>query len=268
MKRRLFFSLAILIWVAIASAGIYKWVDEEGVTHYSETPPSHQRAKEVQVAPPPPRQVIEEAKQKLEKSRARQRTREVLGTIVMSIAPTKGALLPKPPINLTLLIRSESEHKETEYRITDPSPGWVLGEEGKSASSYQNFSLLLPPGKYRLVALKVQAASLSASIFDLPTGGPAFIVPDADCVYVGRIGFSFARLPPGSEAEARIAAMSIAREHGRPLVMVYLPEGALIPAASALDVPSEVETSAGAKHSREHLDRARTKQCATQLASF
>ena len=268
MKQRLFLSLAFLISVAIASPGIYKWVDEKGVTHYSETPPPQKKTKEVDIAPPPPKQVIEEAQQKLEKARSRQRAREVLGTIVMGIAPTEGAFLPKPPIDLTLLIHSESDGQEAEYKITDPSPGWAYGAEGKSASSYQNFALSLRPGKYKLTALKVRATSLSATPFALPTGGPSFVVPDADCVYVGRITLFFVRLPPGSLAEAQKSAMRIAKEHGRPVVMVYLVDGTLIPATSALDVPKEEELSPGGKHSKEILDRARTKQCAIQLASF
>lgn len=268
MKQHLFIFLALFITVAIASPGIYKWVDEKGVTHYSETPPPHQKAKEVEVVPPPPKQVIEEAQQKLEKARSRQRAREVLGTIVMGIAPTEGALLPKPPIDLTLLIHSESDGQEAEFRITDPSPGWELGAEGKSASTFQNFALSLRPGKYKLTALKVRATSLSATPFTLPTGGPSFTVPDAECVYVGRISLFFVRLPPGSLAEAKVSAMRIAKEHGKPVVMVYLVDGTLIPATSALDVPKEEELSPGGKHSKEILDRARIKQCANQLANF
>jgi hypothetical protein len=34
-----------------AGAAIYKWVDEKGVTHYSESPPSSQKTQEVQTAP-------------------------------------------------------------------------------------------------------------------------------------------------------------------------------------------------------------------------
>ncbi|MBI5751558.1 MAG: DUF4124 domain-containing protein [Hydrogenophilales bacterium] len=55
MKPRLFLSMVLLISVAIASPGIYKWVDEKGVTHYSETPPpSEQKAKKIEVKPPSP----------------------------------------------------------------------------------------------------------------------------------------------------------------------------------------------------------------------
>lgn len=34
-----------------AGAAIYKWVDEKGITHYSESPPSSQKAQEVKTAP-------------------------------------------------------------------------------------------------------------------------------------------------------------------------------------------------------------------------
>ena len=211
MKPRLFLYLALLVSVAIASPGIYKWVDEKGVTNYSETPPPQMKAKEVQLAPPPSKQITEEAQQRLEKLRAQQRPREVLGTVALGFAPTDGAFLPKPQIDLTLHIHSESDGQEVEVRIIDPSPGWTLGGEGKIASSYQNFTLPLRPGKYKLRALGVRAASLSAATFALPTGGPSFMVPDTDCVYVGRITLNFLRLPPTSVAEARKLAMSIAR---------------------------------------------------------
>lgn len=267
MKQHLFIFLALSITVAIASPGIYKWVDKKGVTHYSETPPPHQKAKEVEVAPSPPKQVIEEAQQRLEKLRAQQRPREVLGTVVLGFAPTEGAFLPKPPIDLTLIIQSELGGQVTEYKIIDPSPGWELGEAGKLASTFQNFALSLRPGKYKLRALKVQSPSLLETSFSLPTGGPSFTVPDAECVYVGRIGFSFIRLPPGSYAEANDWVMRMAKERGKGLLSVYLPQGTLVLATYALDVPKESERTPR-QGSTQLLAQARTKQCAIQIATF
>jgi len=43
----------LLMAVAILGATLYKWVDERGVTHYSETPPAKQKAQEIPVQPPP-----------------------------------------------------------------------------------------------------------------------------------------------------------------------------------------------------------------------
>jgi len=47
--------LALLVVVLTLGATVYKWVDEKGVTHYSETPPaSEQRAKKIEVQPSSP----------------------------------------------------------------------------------------------------------------------------------------------------------------------------------------------------------------------
>ena len=46
------------VWAALgaatARADFYKWVDEKGVTHYSESPPDTGQAKRVDIAPSPP----------------------------------------------------------------------------------------------------------------------------------------------------------------------------------------------------------------------
>ncbi|MEN6585845.1 MAG: DUF4124 domain-containing protein [Sulfuricella sp.] len=46
--------LLLVLAAATIGATIYKWVDEKGVTHYSETPSPKQKAQEIQVPPPPP----------------------------------------------------------------------------------------------------------------------------------------------------------------------------------------------------------------------
>ena len=47
------FAAAALAPVA-SGAEVYKWVDEKGVTHYSESPPDTGQAKRVDIAPSPP----------------------------------------------------------------------------------------------------------------------------------------------------------------------------------------------------------------------
>ena len=51
---RYFLALLTFIWVVPTIAATYKWVDEKGVTHYSETPPPGRKAQEVQGQPTPP----------------------------------------------------------------------------------------------------------------------------------------------------------------------------------------------------------------------
>jgi hypothetical protein len=47
--------LFVLLPIAAVAIGatLYKWVDEKGVTHYSETPPAKQKAQEIRIQPPP-----------------------------------------------------------------------------------------------------------------------------------------------------------------------------------------------------------------------
>jgi len=54
MRRKWVLLVVLPIAVAALGATLYKWVDERGVTHYSETPPAKQKAQEIRVQPPPP----------------------------------------------------------------------------------------------------------------------------------------------------------------------------------------------------------------------
>lgn len=51
---RLLFLLGFLLWTVPLSAGMYKWVDEKGVTHYSETPPPGRKGQQIQTPPASP----------------------------------------------------------------------------------------------------------------------------------------------------------------------------------------------------------------------
>ena len=49
MRAAIVWAIAVLACAASAEAAIYKWVDEKGVTHYSETPPEGQAARQLSV---------------------------------------------------------------------------------------------------------------------------------------------------------------------------------------------------------------------------
>lgn len=51
MNPRLILSLGLLLCAAPSSAGLYKWVDDKGVTHYSENPPPGRKAQQIQTTP-------------------------------------------------------------------------------------------------------------------------------------------------------------------------------------------------------------------------
>lgn len=56
--------VALALGLSIAGhavAGMYKWVDEQGAVHYSQTPPPDRTAQELAPPPPPPKPVEPEA---------------------------------------------------------------------------------------------------------------------------------------------------------------------------------------------------------------
>ena len=54
MKSRLALLSCLVLWAAPSSAQMYKWVDERGVTHYSEKPPPGRKSQQIQSAPATP----------------------------------------------------------------------------------------------------------------------------------------------------------------------------------------------------------------------
>jgi len=243
MSRYLLILLIFLAGVTIAG-GVYKWVDERGRTVYSETPPPGKAAQPVDISPQPPKEVLERAQQGLEKQRQerqrREQPQEVLGSVVLGFVPTALAAMPQPPVNLTVVIQPMAGGSELRFKITDPSPQWKV-EKDKVAASRQDFTLSLKPGSYKIVALEVESQSLSDSRVSLVTGGPHFAVPEENCVHIGRIAFFYARLPPGSLAQAQAVSKEMAKEQGKPLLLVYLMKGALVGVSAAVDIPGEDE---------------------------
>lgn len=54
MQRKWLLVVLLASAAAVLGATLYKWVDERGVTHYSETPPVKQKAQEIRIQSPPP----------------------------------------------------------------------------------------------------------------------------------------------------------------------------------------------------------------------
>jgi hypothetical protein len=50
---RLLLAMGLLLCAAPSSAQMYKWVDDKGVTHYSESPPPGRKAQQIQATPSP-----------------------------------------------------------------------------------------------------------------------------------------------------------------------------------------------------------------------
>ena len=53
MNPRLLLAMGLLLCAAPSSAQMYKWVDDKGVTHYSESPPPGRKAQQIQATPAP-----------------------------------------------------------------------------------------------------------------------------------------------------------------------------------------------------------------------
>lgn len=53
MNPRVLLAMGLLLCAAPSSAQMYKWVDDKGVTHYSESPPPGRKAQQVQTTPSP-----------------------------------------------------------------------------------------------------------------------------------------------------------------------------------------------------------------------
>ncbi len=65
---RLLLATQLLLFVSGLQAAAYKWVDQHGVTHYSQQPPADAEASVV-APPPPPAVSPEEARKKLDDQR-------------------------------------------------------------------------------------------------------------------------------------------------------------------------------------------------------
>jgi hypothetical protein len=168
---------------------------------------------------------------------------EVLGNLQLGFIPyNENAVLPEPPIDVTLIIEPLAGGSTVRHKITDPAGG---------------FALSLSPGEYKILMLEVEAPAMSPDPIDLPTGSPKFTVPDKGCMYVGRIFIFYFRLPAGSVNEQAALVQEIAEQADRPTIFfIYLESGGLVPKSAGVDLPDESERIQGAAN------------CTIQLAEF
>ena len=73
--RMLLLTVGMALVATSADAGIYKWVDADGVTHYGESSPENTPATEVEIEPPPAPEMTEEAQQRLHRNEQEYRSR-------------------------------------------------------------------------------------------------------------------------------------------------------------------------------------------------
>ena len=258
MSRYLLILLIFLAGVTLAG-GIYKWVDEQGRTIYSDTQPSGKITQKVVLPPQPPKEILLRAQQELEKLKKK----EVIGTVSIGFVPTDLATVPKPPVNLSVIIKNFKDGSELKFNISDSSPQWEV-KKNEYAASHQNFNFYLRPGNYEIIALELEAGSLSISDFSLVTAGPRFTVPEGNCVYIGRITLMYMRLPPGSHAQTMSLVKTMAKDLEQGFFTTYLTKGSLINTSHAVDIPAQQSHASG----YQAFTQAREKNCAINLAIF
>lgn len=64
---------ATLVLLAVGTAGaaeLYRWVDDQGVTHFGDRPPANVQAQPLETPPPPPAGEVQDAQRRLEALRA------------------------------------------------------------------------------------------------------------------------------------------------------------------------------------------------------
>lgn len=64
---RYFLILLIFLAGVTVAGGIYKWVDEQGKTIYSDTPPPETTSEKIKLPPQPPKEVLKQAQEELKK---------------------------------------------------------------------------------------------------------------------------------------------------------------------------------------------------------
>lgn len=269
MGKRLLTVLLLFVGAAMAT-GVYKWVDERGQIVYSDRPPAGKAVDKVEFPAQATPQGADRGQQDLlrrkQKAARPEEPQEVLGTFSLAFATFGAADFPQPPFELTAVIRSTERVFDSRFKVTDLSPEWTRIAENVVAS-HQDFSFALRPGTYELREIEVDAPSLSDSPFEYPTPAGRFVVPEGNCVYIGRIYFVFHRLPPLPFDQAQELAAKLAHEAGREtFLFYYLPRGALIPWELGVDMPGAPGSRQGLEGGRQALTRAGERGCVIRMA--
>lgn len=267
MGRRLLIAVLLFIGAAMAQ-GVYKWVDEQGRTVYSDKPPAGKSARQIEVPAQPGPQAAEvdpHERQKLKEKRERRGLQEVLGTVSLAFTAHAAASLPEPPFKLKVVVRSVERATVSKFDVTDSSPEWK--RDARAVLNHQDFALPLEPGSYELTAIEVEAPGLSDSPLSFPLRARHFAVPAGNCIYIGRVYFAFQRLPPLPLDLMTQLARKMADEEGeKGLALHYLPSGALVYRESGVDSPGAMAAWHRAEGGEQALARAREIGCVIRLA--
>ena len=271
MDRRLYPLCFLPAFAALAAgAAIYKWVDPQGETHYSGSPPDGVRAHRLELPPGPPEEALERAQRRrrshLREERRRHAPQTVLGTLEIRFSARETALLPEPPIGLALSVKRPGRARPRRHELADPGPEWVLEMSNgtRVAHGDYHFSFELPPGSYRIVGLEIESQGLADDPVEMLVPGPDFVVPEGACVYIGRIGYSFYLIPPGSPGQTVEMVRGMAVRGHRPFLLRYLQRGAI--ALGGVSAEQSAKGEGGGDTAV--MEEARLRGCRTDLARF
>ncbi len=106
-------------------AAIYKWIDENGVTQYSATPPPDQTGTKVHIPPPPSSAVMKEAVRKLEDHLSESRKRDALNDALARNQANKTAAMERQSLQRCRYA------KENLYVLQMQAPVFHLNDSGE-----------------------------------------------------------------------------------------------------------------------------------------
>lgn len=112
MIRQILVAATMLALVSIASAqtGAYKWTDEDGKTHYSQTPPPETNAIRIEIEPPPasankPDEKLEQQMEDFDQRREARKESEIEQAAAKDAAKAKEENCRRASDNLEMLER-------------------------------------------------------------------------------------------------------------------------------------------------------------------
>lgn|SRR5574337_52088 len=261
----------LTLFASAAFAGdIDERVDENRGAAYVEQTPAGKGVPEVEL-PAQLKEALEVAQWTVDREGAPWATQEVWGTYALIFLPSGQADLPRPPLDMTLVVRRLPGPGEYKFRISDPHPQWTV-EEGRSSGNFariaQDFNFSIMPGTYEISLVEVNAPSLDVAPVALPTESPRFAVPEGRCVYVGHIGTRYLRLPSGSFDQDKAFVLALSRKLGRDFVMIHMDMGSLVLVDSFVALPSDQEPRRGLGGGGRAYDEAVGRGCIVAPAKF
>ncbi|MES2502373.1 MAG: DUF4124 domain-containing protein [Pseudomonadota bacterium] len=120
MRLLMLFILTALLYAPAINAAVYKWVDEKGVTQYSDKPTTGKKSQTVEIAPSPPKEETDNALQRkqLQLDEDRLKTEQKRQTELKDAAEKQKNIKSKYKeggCSRKLTFFCEGEHKSIEY---------------------------------------------------------------------------------------------------------------------------------------------------------